>query len=258
MSSIDTSYVKFPRGYRSVEVVMRRWDEKLRTLSQQRQQGQEPIDHDPPGLIVEEDGCQGRLVEKHNEVDTEQRYWLSAEWLHRRLVRKRGNLEPEPFRARRLVYINTLTAAQFACLVSVKSYDLCHGNPTRDAHHDVMLNRSCASLHDRLLSYLGVMEHISTTTFVFSAITYGALAMHQYHINRQDRFQQMFLFVGLLAGLATCWDTERIMFPRFPFSITVALWVSANSHSMYAMCLGSRTEKRRAVDSEKILDVDAV
>jgi hypothetical protein len=158
-------------------------------------------------------------------------------------------------RRRSLANTVSLTAAQLACIMSLQNYNPCHDNSPHDATHEL---RAYTSLHNDLPPYLGLLEPTSATLFVFSALAYGAVAMYEYHINRQDRYQQVFLVVGLVVGLLACWDAQRIEPARLAFCVSIALLASACGHWVYAICLGSRTEAQRAMNSDKEADIDVV
>jgi hypothetical protein len=161
-------------------------------------------------------------------------------------------------RHRNLAHSILLTAAQIVFTLPLQTYDLCHGKVPQDTHDALIPSGSCAYLQDYLPPYLELVEHNSTTFFVFSALAYGAVAMREYHINRQDRHQGIFLMVGLVAGFLACWDARQIVSSRIAFCISIALLTSACGHWVYAMCFGSRTEGQGAVKVEKEDGADAV
>jgi hypothetical protein len=154
-----------------------------------------------------------------------------------------------------LANIVLLTAAQLACIMPLQNYNPCHENSPHEASHELLV---CASFHNDLPPYLGLLEPTSATLFVFSAIAYGAVAMYEYHINRQDRYQQVFLVVGIVVGLLACWDAQRMDPARLAFCVSIGLLASACCHWVYAICLGPRAEAKGAMNSEKEAGIDVV
>jgi hypothetical protein len=159
---------------------------------------------------------------------------------------------------RKLAHSVMLTVAQIVFTLPLQTYNLCHGKVPQDAHDALIPSGSCAYFQEYLPPYLELVEHNSTTFFVFSALAYGAVAMREYHINRQDRHQGIFLMVGLVAGFLACWDARQIVSSRIAFCISIALLTSACGHWVYAMRFGSRTEGQGAVKVEKEDGADAV
>jgi hypothetical protein len=159
-------------------------------------------------------------------------------------------------RLRSLANTTLLTAAQLACILPLRTYDLCH-NHTPHEGQDALL--SCASLHGHLPHHIAFLGSTSTTFFVFSALAYGGVAMYEYQVNYQDRYQRVFLVFGLMVGFLACWDAQRVDISHLALCISIALLISTCSHAcsqwLYANCLGRVSEGHSAVSMEEKTDV---
>jgi hypothetical protein len=159
-----------------------------------------------------------------------------------------------------------LVCGQFACIVVLRSYDLC-GRATEDrtAHavspdHSTLIASSiaeCDALRASLPACLHMLDPPSPTLFVLAALTWSGLAMLQYEINRPDRFQRSSLWAGLLTGLCislpSLIDLEKplVVSSSMAFSVTVALLCSQIGHGVCAMVCGSRCGESDAVDEKR-------
>jgi hypothetical protein len=141
----------------------------------------------------------------------------------------------------KLAYTTLLTGAQLTYIVPIQGYDISHGEPSTPQAPPIAGVPSIRLLRQLDLN-LNFLTHPSTTLFVFSALAYGAVAMHQYSINEFDRFQQLSLIVGFVVGV---WlssppfkelGAQRFVSSNLALAVTVALFISAVGHWMYATC----------------------
>lgn len=141
----------------------------------------------------------------------------------------------------KLGYTTLLTGAQLACIVPIQGYDISHGEQITLQAPPIGGISSMRLLHQLDLN-LDFLTHPPTTLFVASALAYGAVAMHQYTINESDRFQQLSLIIGLVAGF---WlsspplvelGAQRVVSSKLALAVMVALSISAVGHWMYATC----------------------
>ncbi|KAH7409956.1 hypothetical protein DE146DRAFT_628512 [Phaeosphaeria sp. MPI-PUGE-AT-0046c] len=138
-------------------------------------------------------------------------------------------------RHRKLAYAIFLTGAQLACTIPLHSYDHCHGDLT------CRPPIASSSILNGLPLYLDFLGHPTTNVFVLSALAYSATAMHQYHVDDRDRFQQLCLVLGVVMGffLGVASPVEltvrRMTSSAMAIAITTALLVSALGHWVYPM-----------------------
>jgi hypothetical protein len=101
------------------------------------------------------------------------------------------------------------------------------------------------------------LSNPSTTVFVFTCLAYSLFASTQFSFNKVDRFQRLFLMVGLVVAFCMSLPSEigegRISAWRFRMYVTGALGVSTCGHWVWWMGLGKReVEKVESSDGEKV------
>lgn len=124
-------------------------------------------------------------------------------------------------------------AGQTACITICFAYERCHNGITPPS--DTALE-ACDSFESFTPHVLHLLTRTSTTMFVVSTLTHGVLAMQQYHLNRNDRYQDVCLGVGVSVGLIACLPSladpagRLTIVSTLTMAVTLALMASALGH----------------------------
>ncbi|KAH7406529.1 hypothetical protein DE146DRAFT_629841 [Phaeosphaeria sp. MPI-PUGE-AT-0046c] len=158
----------------------------------------------------------------------------------------------------KLAYTFFLTGAQLACIIPIHRYDIDQGD-SNSSQKSLIAEVLELPFLKQLILGLNFLAHPTTTLFVFSALAFGSVAMHQYSINDRDHYQQLFLVPAIVVGL---WmslpplvelGTQRVVSSTLALGITTALNASAISHWTYATCFAKKEcEGCGVVDEGKV------
>lgn len=149
----------------------------------------------------------------------------------------------------------SLAAGQLASYTVLRNYENCHGAAFTNHQSPVQprwlskqvcfptpskmrtLSFELISISQQSLDeFLKVLQTPPTTPFVLVALAYGVSATLQYHINRADRLQQLFLIIGLALGawktlpFFTNPDQEPRLVSALSLSVTISMLCSACGH----------------------------
>ncbi|KAF2805545.1 uncharacterized protein BDZ99DRAFT_466523 [Mytilinidion resinicola] len=154
-----------------------------------------------------------------------------------------------------------LTVGQILCYAAMRGYDACHGFPIGSCvaassiprfgnstkltnphwippfsditiEAPVEIRNFAQILLNLFVQVLHLFLSPTTPLFVCIAMAYGILAMSQYHINRSDQAQQIFLLISLVWGI---WAT----FPSRPLEVGQTLQVTSLSLAISTTLLSS-------------------
>jgi hypothetical protein len=137
-------------------------------------------------------------------------------------------------RHRILAHAFLLTACESSLGLVLQGYDHCHIDATQEV---------CVSFVANLPRFLRFLAYTTPSVFVLAALVWSVLAMRQYHVCGDDRFQQVFLVIGLIVGFWASLDDGKVVSSRLAFAVTVAMLLSACGHWAYNMVCRSNVEE---------------
>jgi hypothetical protein len=140
-----------------------------------------------------------------------------------------------PNRHRTLAHASILASCEAYLCIVVLAYDRCHASRTDD---------KCRTLIARLPHSHRGLAHTTPSVFVLAALAWSALAMRQYHVCRDDRFQQGFVMGGLVLGFVASLDNGKLISSRLAFTLTLAMLLSACAHWVCGTVRGSSMEEK--------------
>lgn len=154
---------------------------------------------------------------------------------------------PTPHPKRELTLF--LHFGQCYCKDAIEYYEEKHSDtPRPDRTYDAS-DESWIRPAPRLLPIPGFVKNPSTFVFVLAVLIWGALVAFHYHLNKTDRFQKYFVFVGVVLAGPFVWLSlmtgGRELYIATPLSvlITMFLWFSTIVHWIWRTFV--RTTKKR-------------